>query len=53
MCVAPEKGGGLTVHLNGEVDVRGCYTAIAVAHVLHLDKQKIAKRSGMVQFIKQ
>lgn len=53
MCVPPEKGGGFAVHRYGEVDIRGCYTAMAVAHVLNLDKQQIAERSGMVSFIKQ
>lgn len=28
--------GGFRVHINGEMDVRGCYTAIAVAHILGL-----------------
>ncbi|GMH43211.1 hypothetical protein BSKO_11133 [Bryopsis sp. KO-2023] len=53
MCVDPSKGGGLTVHDGGEVDVRGCYTAMATAHLLGLDKAEIAERCGMVAFIKR
>ena len=53
MCVAPEKGGGLTVHTDGEIDIRGCYTAMALAHVLNLDMHHIAERCGMVEFIKK
>jgi len=52
MCVPKEEGGGFKVSEDGEVDVRGCYTAIAVAHVMGLDKQRIADCSGMIKFIK-
>ena len=35
----------------GEVDVRGCYTAVATAHMLGLDKVSLAKQAGMVEFV--
>eukprot|EP00250_Pteridium_aquilinum_P011539 c20137_g1_i1 orf=51-1544(+) len=31
-----DPSGGFRMHKNGEIDVRGCYTAIAVAHILDL-----------------
>lgn len=31
-----DPSGGFRMHRNGEIDVRGCYTAIAVAHILDL-----------------
>eukprot|EP00249_Psilotum_nudum_P009926 c22236_g2_i1 orf=287-1906(+) len=31
-----DPSGGFRVHTNGEMDVRGCYTAIVVAHMLNL-----------------
>lgn len=37
----------------GEVDVRGCYTALAVAHMLGLDKTQLAEKSGSAKFIKR
>ena len=37
----------------GEVDVRGCYTAMATAHMLKLDKQALAQKAGMVQYVKR
>ncbi|MEW5299125.1 MAG: hypothetical protein WDW36_002169 [Sanguina aurantia] len=51
MCVPREQGGGFTVHAGGEVDVRSCYTAMAIAHILGLDKAALAERSGMVDYI--
>ncbi|CAL8469676.1 g9217 [Coccomyxa elongata] len=51
MCVPPEAGGGIAVSEGGEVDCRGCYTAIASLHMLHLDKEEILERSGMADFI--
>eukprot|EP00887_Chlorella_sp_A99_P006625 scaffold3.g6625.t1 len=39
MCVPPARGGGMTMNEGGEVDVRGCYIAMAVCHMLCLDKQ--------------
>ena len=33
------------------MDVRGCYCAMAAAHMLGLDKQALAARAGMVQYL--
>lgn len=53
MCVPVEKGGGMSVHENGEVDIRSCYACIAVAHILNLDKGKIIAQCGMVDFVRR
>ena len=37
--------------IGGEVDVRGCYTAVATAHMLGLEKDSLAKQAGMVNFV--
>ena len=37
----------------GEVDVRGCYTALAVAHILALDVPALAARSGLVDYVRR
>lgn len=36
----------------GEVDVRGCYCALAVCHMLNLDKQALAEACGMVDYVR-
>eukprot|EP00891_Asterochloris_glomerata_P004559 jgi/Astpho2/4559/e_gw1.00067.409.1_t len=53
MAVRPGDGrlGGFTVCEGGEVDVRGCYCAMAAAHMLGLDKQALAAQAGMVQYL--
>jgi len=33
--------------------VRGCYTAMATAHMLGLDKQKLAEGAGMLQYVRR
>lgn len=33
--------------------MRGCYTAMATAHMLGLDKNDLASRSGMVEYVKR
>lgn len=53
MCVDPERGGGFTIYDKGEIDIRGCYTAIATAHMLGLDKTRLVEKSGMVDYIKR
>ncbi|KAI7844724.1 hypothetical protein COHA_001811 [Chlorella ohadii] len=53
MCVPPERGGGMTMNEGGEVDVRGCYCALAACEMLGLDKQAIADACGMVDFIRR
>ncbi len=40
-------------HAGGEVDVRGCYTAMAAAHMLSLDKHALAAKASMVQYVKR
>ena len=35
------------------MDVRGCYTAMATAHMLGLDKHALAEKAGMVQYVKR
>ncbi|GIL78989.1 hypothetical protein Vretimale_100 [Volvox reticuliferus] len=55
MCIPPEQGGGFSVHEGGEGDLRACYTAMAVAHMIALDavdKEQLLKRSGMVQYVR-
>ena len=37
----------------GEVDVRGCYTALVIAHMLQLDAPALAKSADAVGFIRQ
>ncbi|KAG0564595.1 hypothetical protein KC19_8G123800 [Ceratodon purpureus] len=36
-----QPDGGFTMHEGGEVDVRGCYTAISVAHILDITVPEI------------
>ena len=33
--------------------MRGCYTAMATAHMLCLDKHALARRAGMASFIRR
>ena len=33
--------------------MRGCYTAMATAHMLSLDKFALAEQAGMVQYVKR
>lgn len=35
------------------MDVRGCYTAMAIAHMLGMDKQRLAERAGMADFLRR
>lgn len=37
----------------GEVDVRGCYLALAVAHMLDLDIPALAARCGLVDYVRR
>ena len=37
----------------GEVDVRGCYTAMATAHMLNVDKRALAELADMVTYVKR
>jgi prenyltransferase beta subunit len=38
-------------HAGGEVDCRGCYTAVATLHMLNLDKAAVLQLSSMAEFI--
>eukprot|EP00873_Tetraselmis_striata_P018221 jgi/Tetstr1/438485/TSEL_027040.t1 len=51
MCVPSEAGGGFTVHEGGEVDVRGCFTALATAHMLGLDVQELGRLSSTPEYV--
>ncbi|KAK9804940.1 hypothetical protein WJX73_001089 [Symbiochloris irregularis] len=53
MAQDPQQGGGFQVCPGGEVDVRGCYTAMAIACMLGLDKQRLAERAGMADFLRR
>jgi hypothetical protein len=37
----------------GEGYLRACYIAMAVAHMLSLDKALLAERAGMVEYVKR
>lgn len=52
MCLPLSKGGGMTVHEGGEVDIRGCYCALAACRMLNIDPKPIIKASSMVEFLK-
>ena len=39
------------MHAGGEGDLRACYTAMAVAHMLCLDKEQLLARSGMLDYV--
>ena len=39
-------GGGFHVHVDGEVDVRGSYCALAVAHLLNLTSPQLTAGVG-------
>lgn len=41
------------VHPGGEGDLRACYIAMAVAHMLCLDKEDLARRAGMVDYVQR
>eukprot|EP00884_Botryococcus_braunii_P010891 jgi/Botrbrau1/19803/Bobra.0124s0049.3 len=53
MAIPPSRGGGFALCKGGEIDVRGCYTSMAVAHILGLDKDTLAERAGMLAYIRQ
>lgn len=51
MCVPLEKGGGMPMHEGGEVDIRGCYCALAACHMLCLDKRKLAEACSLAHYV--
>ncbi|KAG2493909.1 hypothetical protein HYH03_007845 [Edaphochlamys debaryana] len=54
MCIPPSQGGGFSVHDGGEGDLRACYTAMAVAHMLGMDadKPELLRRSGLAGYVR-
>ena len=55
MCLPPSQGGGgggMTMHEGGEVDVRGCYCALATSRMLHINPRPIVEACGMAKFLK-
>ncbi|KXZ51883.1 hypothetical protein GPECTOR_11g318 [Gonium pectorale] len=55
MCIPPERGGGFSVHDGGEGDLRACYTAMAVAHMLGMDDDKpaLAATAGLADYVRR
>lgn len=53
MCLPPERGGGFSITDDGESDLRSCYCALAVAHMLNLDVQTLVQKSGVVDYIQR
>lgn len=53
LIVPPDEGGGFCIHHGGEVDLRACYLAIAVAHILRFDLNSLAERSGVVDYVRR
>lgn len=51
MCVEDSKGGGMTMHEGGEVDIRGCYCAIACCYMLRLDIPRLAKACSLRKYV--
>mmetsp|Transcript_5463 Transcript_5463/g.14762 ORF Transcript_5463/g.14762 Transcript_5463/m.14762 type:complete len:536 (+) Transcript_5463:112-1719(+) len=53
MAIPPNQGGGFCIHEGGEGDLRACFIAMAIAHMLHLDKDELVQRSGVVEYVKR
>ena len=51
MCVSENFGGGMTMHEGGEVDVRGCYCALASCFMLGMDMEPIIEACSLVKFV--
>ncbi|GHP01360.1 hypothetical protein PPROV_000011600 [Pycnococcus provasolii] len=51
LVVPKERGGGIALQLGGEVDVRGCYTVVAVCKILGIDCDKLNLRDVVVDFV--
>jgi protein farnesyltransferase subunit beta len=50
MCIPKERGGGMTMHEGGEVDIRGCYCALAACYMLGMDVERIAHACSLTTF---
>lgn len=48
----PCQGGGFHLCEGGEVDVRGCYTAMAIAHMVGLDTVALAAEADLASFVR-
>ena len=53
MCRGTEQGGGMTMHDGGEVDVRGCYCALCVCHMLGMDGRQVVDACEMGEFVRR
>ena len=53
MCRGKEDGGGMTRHDGGEVDVRGCYCALCVCHMLGMDGRQVVDACEMGDFVRR
>ena len=53
MCVPSDRGGGIAVHAEGEVDIRSCYLALATAYMLNMDLGDLASRSNLVNYVQR
>lgn len=51
MCVPRDRGGGMTVHDGGEVDIRACYTAVASGVLAGIDVAFMEERAGIGEYI--
>jgi protein farnesyltransferase subunit beta len=51
MCVPADRGGGMTMHQGGEIDIRGCYCALATCHMLGLNKSQLADACSLDSFV--
>lgn len=50
MCIPKERGGGMTMHEGGEVDIRGCYCALAACYMLGMDVERVAHACSLTTF---
>ena len=53
MCVSTHDGGGMTMHDGGEIDVRGCYCALAVCCMLNMDVSRVAEACDLGAFVQK
>lgn len=51
MCAPGDAGGGMTMHAGGEVDIRGCYCALAAAHMAGLDPGAVADACSLEAYV--
>lgn len=51
MSVSKQDGGGMRMHQGGEIDVRGCYCALSVCHMLNMDVSRLADACDLGTFV--